>query len=130
MIYLNGKFMPIQEAFVPVLDRGFIFGDGVYEVIPAYSHKLFRLNEHLNRLQYSLDGIRLKNPHTNEEWQSLLEQIIDQNESEDQYIYLHITRGVAKRDHAFPIGVAPTIFIMSNPLLPPQQLCWNLAFRR
>lgn len=119
MIYLNGKFMPIQEAFVPVLDRGFIFGDGVYEVIPAYSHKLFRLNEHLNRLQYSLDGIRLKNPHTNEEWQSLLEQIIDQNESEDQYIYLHITRGVAKRDHAFPIGVAPTIFIMSNPLLPP-----------
>lgn len=60
MIYLNGKFMPIQEAFVPVLDRGFIFGDGVYEVIPAYSHKLFRLNEHLNRLQYSLDGIRLK----------------------------------------------------------------------
>ncbi len=119
MIYLNGKFMPIQEAFVPVLDRGFIFGDGVYEVIPAYSRKLFRLNEHLNRLQYSLDGIRLKNPHTNEEWQSLLEQIIDQNESEDQYIYLHITRGVAKRDHAFPVGVAPTIFIMSNPLLPP-----------
>ncbi|HRB21784.1 MAG TPA: aminotransferase class IV, partial [Nitrosomonas sp.] len=119
MIYLNGKFMPIQEAFVPVLDRGFIFGDGVYEVIPAYSSKLFRLNEHLNRLQYSLDGIRLKNPHTNEEWQSLLEQIIDQNESEDQYIYLHITRGVAKRDHAFPVGVAPTIFIMSNPLLPP-----------
>jgi len=119
MIYLNGKFIPIQEAFVPVLDRGFIFGDGVYEVIPAYSRKLFRLNEHLNRLQYSLDGIRLKNPHSNEEWQHLLEQIIEKNESDDQYIYLHVTRGVAKRDHAFPVGVAPTVFIMSNPLLPP-----------
>ncbi len=119
MIYLNGKLMPIQEAVVPVLDRGFIFGDGVYEVIPAYSRKLFRLNEHLNRLQYSLDGIRLKNPHSNEEWQHLLEQIIEKNESDDQYIYLHITRGVAKRDHAFPVGVAPTVFIMSNPLLPP-----------
>ncbi|GKS69233.1 D-alanine transaminase [Nitrosomonas sp. PY1] len=119
MIYLNGKFMPIHEAFVPVLDRGFIFGDGVYEVIPVYSRKLFRLNEHLNRLQHSLDGIRLKNPHSSEEWQHLLEQLIDYNDSDDQYIYLHITRGVAKRDHAFPVNVAPTIFIMSNPLLPP-----------
>jgi D-alanine transaminase len=119
MIYLNGKFMPIHEAFVPVLDRGFIFGDGVYEVIPAYSRKPFRLNEHLNRLQHSLDGIRLKNPHSNEEWRHLLEQLIDYNDSDDQYIYLHITRGVAKRDHAFPINVTPTVFIMSNPLLPP-----------
>ncbi|MEI2769170.1 MAG: D-amino acid aminotransferase [Nitrosomonas sp.] len=119
MIYLNGKFMPIHEAFVPVLDRGFIFGDGVYEVIPAYSRKLFRLNEHLNRLQHSLDGIRLKNPHSNEEWRHLLEQVIDCNDSDDQYIYLHITRGVAKRDHAFPVNVTPTVFIMSNPLLPP-----------
>lgn len=119
MIYLNGKFMPIHEAFVPVLDRGFIFGDGVYEVIPAYSRKLFRLNEHLNRLQHSLDGIRLKNPYSNEEWRHLLEQVIDYNDSDDQYIYLHITRGVAKRDHAFPVNVTPTVFIMSNPLLPP-----------
>lgn len=119
MIYLNGKFMPIHEAFVPVLDRGFIFGDGVYEVIPAYSRKLFRLNEHLNRLQHSLDGIRLKNPHSNEEWHHLLEQVIGYNDGDDQYIYLHITRGVAKRDHAFPVNVTPTVFIMSNPLLPP-----------
>ncbi len=119
MIYLNGKFMPIENAFIPVLDRGFIFGDGVYEVIPAYSRKPFRLNEHLDRLQHSLDGIRLQNPFPNEEWKNILEQVIAQNEGDDQYIYLHITRGVAKRDHAFPVNVPPTVFIMSNPLLPP-----------
>jgi D-alanine transaminase len=119
MIYLNGKFMPIEEACIPVLDRGFIFGDGVYEVIPVYSRKPFRLHEHLLRLQHSLDGIRLKNPFGNDEWKCLLEQVVAQNDGEDQYLYLHITRGVAKRDHAFPANVAPTVFIMSNPLLPP-----------
>jgi len=123
MIYLNGKFMPIEEARIPVLDRGFIFGDGVYEVIPVYSRKPFRLAEHLERLQHSLDGIRLTNPHPNREWSSLLQQLIDLNGGEDQSLYLHVTRGVAKRDHAFPKGVPPTVFIMSNPLLtPPEEL--------
>jgi len=123
MIYLNGAFMPIEEARIPVLDRGFIFGDGVYEVIPVYSRRPFRLAEHLLRLQHSLDGICLQNPHSDAEWSKLLEQIIAGNEGDDQYIYLHITRGVAKRDHAFPKGVTPTVFIMSNPLLiPPQEL--------
>lgn len=111
--------MPLEEAFIPVLDRGFIFGDGVYEVIPVYSRKPFRLQEHLDRLQHSLDGIRLKNPLSNGEWKNLLEQLIAKNSGEDQYIYLHITRGVAKRDHAFPVNVPATVFIMSNPLLPP-----------
>lgn len=118
MIYLNGKFMPIEEACIPVLDRGFIFGDGVYEVIPVYSRKPFRLAKHLNRLQHSLDGIRLQNPLSDKDWKDILEQVVARNEGEDQYLYLHITRGVAKRDHAFP-NVPPTIFIMSNPLLPP-----------
>ena len=123
MIYLNGDFMPIEEARIPVLDRGFIFGDGVYEVIPVYSRRPFRLAEHLRRLQHSLDGIRIKNPHSDAEWSGLLEQLIAANEGDDQYLYLHITRGVAKRDHAFPKGVAPTVFIMSNPLLtPPKEL--------
>ena len=123
MIYLNGTFMPIEEARIPVLDRGFIFGDGVYEVIPVYSRRPFRLPEHLLRLQHSLDGIRLQNPHTDNDWSGLLEQIIARNDSDDQYIYLHVTRGVARRDHAFPIGVSPTVFIMSNPLLsPPTEL--------
>ncbi|GJL75479.1 D-amino acid aminotransferase [Nitrosomonas sp.] len=120
MIFLNGHFMPIEKACISVLDRGFIFGDGVYEVIPVYSRKPFRLVEHLHRLQHSLDGIRLKNPYTDEEWHHLLEQIIAKNKGEDQSVYLHITRGVAKRDHAFP-DTPPTVFIMSNPLLPPPQ---------
>jgi D-alanine transaminase len=91
----------------------------VYEVIPVYSRKPFRLAEHLRRLQHSLDGIRLRNPHTIEEWTHLFEQIIAGNESNDQSLYLHVTRGVARRDHAFPKGVSPTVFIMSNPLLTP-----------
>ncbi len=119
-IYLNGGFMPIEEAKISVLDRGFIFGDGVYEVIPAYSGRAFRLSEHLRRLQHSLDGIRLPNPHSEAEWVNIVETLIARNEGEDQYLYLHVTRGVAKRDHAFPNPpVAPTVFAMSNPLPTP-----------
>ncbi|MFZ2161588.1 MAG: D-amino acid aminotransferase [Sideroxyarcus sp.] len=119
-VYLNGRFMPIEEAKVPVLDRGFIFGDGVYEVIPVYSRRAFRMAEHLKRLQHSLDGIKLKNPHSESEWVGILTEIIKHNEPEDQYLYLHITRGVAKRDHAFPVPpVPPTVFVLSNPLTTP-----------
>ncbi len=124
IVHLNGKFLPIDQAFVPVLDRGFMFGDGVYEVIPAYSRHVFRLDEHLKRLQHSLDGIRLANPHRDADWAALLRELIAQNEGDDQYIYLHVTRGVAKRDHAFPKEVAPTVFMMSTPLVtPPRELC-------
>ena len=119
MIYLNGHFMPLAQAMIPVLDRGFIFGDGIYEVIPVYSRHPLRLAEHLRRLQNSLDGIGLKNPHSNAEWGKLLQELIACNDGEDQYLYLHITRGVAKRDHAFPKVVVPTVFMMSSPLLPP-----------
>ncbi len=120
MIYLNGQYMPIEEAKIPVLDRGFIFGDGVYEVIPVYSRLAFRLDEHLKRLQHSLDGIRLANPHSVDEWTAIICGVIAKNEGEDQSLYLHITRGAAKRDHAFPNPpVPPTVFVMSNPLSPP-----------
>ncbi len=104
---------------MPVLDRGFIFGDGVYEVIPVYSRHPFRLDEHLRRMQASLDGIRLANPHTAAQWSDLVRKLVDLNEPEDQSVYLHVTRGVAKRDHAFPPGIAPTVFMMSNPLTTP-----------
>jgi len=116
--------MPVEQATVPVLDRGFIFGDGVYEVIPVYSKRAFRLPEHLKRLQSSLDGIRLDNPYNDHEWTSLVDELIQRNAVDDQYLYLHITRGVAKRDHAFPRPpVSPTIFMMSSPLLqPPTEL--------
>jgi D-alanine transaminase len=123
-IYLNGQYLPIEEAKVSVLDRGFIFGDGVYEVIPVYSRKAFRLEEHLRRLQHSLDGIKLANPHSNAEWARIIDELVARNAGEDQYLYLHITRGVARRDHAFPNPpVTPTVFMMSSPLLtPPAEL--------
>lgn len=123
-IYLNGQYMPIEEAKISVLDRGFIFGDGVYEVIPVYSRRAFRLPEHLRRLQHSLDGIKLTNPHSDAEWTRIIGELVACNDSEDQYLYLHITRGVAKRDHAFPNPpVAPTIFAMTSPLpVPPAAL--------
>ncbi len=119
-VYLNGKFMPLEEARIPALDRGFIFGDGVYEVIPVYSRRAFRLAEHLRRLQHSLDGIRLTNPHSDSDWTSVINELIARNPGEDQYLYLHVTRGAAKRDHAFPSPpVPPTLFMMSSPLPAP-----------
>ena len=119
IVYLNGKFMPIEEAHVPVLDRGFIFGDGVYEVIPVYSKHPFRLAEHLRRLQYSLDKVRIDNPMNDDGWTQLIGEIIQRNAGDDQSVYLQVTRGVAKRDHAFPKGVKPTVFMMSSPLVTP-----------
>jgi D-alanine transaminase len=109
--------MPLEEACVPVLARGFIFGDGVYEMIPVYSRQPFRLREHLKRLQRSLDCIRLCNPFSEDEWLRLIGELVELNEEEDQSLYLQVTRGVARRDHAFPPGVAPTVFMMSNPLV-------------
>ena len=118
-VYLNGDFMPLEEARIPVLDRGFIFGDGVYEVIPVYSGHPFRLEQHLRRLQNSLDAIRIRNPLTLAQWSSLARRIIRLNPWKDQSVYLQVTRGVARRDHAFPSKSVPTVFMMSNPLTPP-----------
>ena len=119
IVYLNGQFLPIEQAHVSVLDRGFIFGDGVYEVIPVYSRHAFRLREHLRRLEQSLASLRLANPYSPDEWEKLARELITCNESEDQSLYLQITRGVAPRDHAFPENTAPTVFMMSNPLTTP-----------
>jgi len=119
IVHLNGRFVPLGDAKVSVLDRGFIYGDGVYEVIPVYRRKPFRMAQHLARLQYSLDGVRMRNPHSNEAWQGLVEALIARQPFDDQAVYLQVTRGVAKRDHAFPAGVEPTVFMMSNPLAVP-----------
>ena len=119
IVFLNGEFMPLSEARIPVLDRGFIYGDGVYEVIPAYGRRPFRMPQHLARLQHSLDGIRLTNPRSDADWQALFEDLIARQPFDDQAVYLQVTRGVARRDHAFPKGVTPTVFMMSNPLVLP-----------
>ncbi|HEX6138771.1 MAG TPA: D-amino acid aminotransferase [Casimicrobiaceae bacterium] len=117
-VYLNGQFLPLDDAKISVLDRGFIYGDGVYEVVPVYGRKPFRMLQHLKRLQYSLDGIRLANPHA-DRWEGLIADLIARQPFDDQAVYLQVTRGVAKRDHAFPQAVAPTVFMMSNPLVLP-----------
>jgi D-alanine transaminase len=120
-VYLNGQFLPLEDAKVSVLDRGFIYGDGVYELVPVYGRRPYRLRQHLARLQRSLDGIRLTNPHTDAEWEAIIAELIGRMAFPDQGVYLQVTRGVAKRDHAFPAGVAPTVFMMSNPLALPSR---------
>lgn len=117
IVYLNGEYKDISDACISVLDRGFLFGDGVYEIIPAFGGHLLRLESHLQRLHNSLDGIRLKNPLTNLEWETMLNTLVEKNVGEDQSLYLQVTRGVAaKRDHNFPDRVQPTVFSMSNVL--------------
>ena len=123
IVFLNGNFMPVEEARVPVLDRGFIFGDGVYELIPVYSRVPFRLDEHLARLERSLAAVRIRNPYGRAEWRDIILQLVAKQSVEDQGVYFQVTRGVAKRDHAFPKDSVPTVFIMSNPLItPPRDL--------
>ncbi|RKZ78758.1 MAG: D-amino-acid transaminase [Gammaproteobacteria bacterium] len=115
-VFLNGEFLPAEQAKVSVFDRGFLLGDGVYEVIPVYAGKCFQLAGHLIRLQASLDGVRMKNPLSMKEWQTMIEQLVERNADGEQSVYLQVTRGVAPRDHVFPQGVHPTSFAMSNPL--------------
>lgn len=119
IVYLNGALTPLSEAKIPVLDRGFIFGDGVYDVIPMYDRRLFRAKQHMTRLFRSLSEIRIPNPHTEEEWMALIGQVADAHPADTQLIYMQVTRGVARRMHAFPADARPTIFIMTNALTLP-----------
>jgi D-alanine transaminase len=123
MVFLNGKFLPIEEAKIPVLDRGFIFGDGIYELVPVYSRVPFRLDEHLSRLERSLSETGIRNPYSRAQWREIIFKLIDSQSFDDQGVYFQVTRGVAKRDHAFPKNIEPTVFMMSNPLVnPPREL--------
>ena len=119
VVHLNGNWVPLSQATVSVLDRGFIFGDGVYEVVPLYKGRPFRMQQHLARLNRSLAAIRIANPHTPEQWETLVLELAARNGGGDQFVYLQVTRGVAKRDHAFPAGVTPTVFAMSSPFSRP-----------
>jgi D-alanine transaminase len=120
-VFLNGKLLPSEQATVSVLDRGFIFGDGVYELVPVYGRVPFRLDEHLARLERSMGETKIRNPYTRAQWRSHVYQLIDAQPFEDQGVYFQVTRGVAKRDHAFPKSAEPTVFMMSNPLTNPPQ---------
>ncbi|MDM0010847.1 D-amino acid aminotransferase [Variovorax sp. J22P168] len=120
--YLDGAYAPLREAKVSVLDRGFIFGDGVYEVVPAYGGQPFCFDEHMARLGRSLAELRIGNPHTPAEWRAIAMRLIDAAPAAQragmQGIYIQVTRGVAPRDHAMPQGLVPTVFVMVNPMKP------------
>lgn len=119
-VFLNGTFLPMEDAKVPVLDRGFIFGDAIYEFIPVYARRPFRLAEHFARLERSLHEARIRNPYTRTTWQRHIEQLVALQRFDNQGVYLQVTRGVAKRDHSFPSqDIEPTVFMMSNPLVNP-----------
>ena len=130
LCYLNGEFTALKDAKISVLDRGFIFGDGVYEVLPAYAGQLFRFDQHMARLDRSLTELRIANPLTRDEWRKVALKLIadyarnisagSSNDSKtDQIIYIQVSRGVAMRDHAMPPGLKPTVFVMTNAMTLP-----------
>lgn len=118
--YLNGSFLPIAEASVSPLDRGFLFGDAIYEVIPVFSGRPFLLDAHLQRLTRSLNELQIANPYSTEEWNSVIKGLIEKNDGDDLAIYIQVTRGAdSGRDHRFPDQVSPTVFGMASILTPP-----------
>ncbi len=123
LVYLNGEYLPAAEACVPVLDRGFMFGDGVYEVLPVYSGNAFAVQEHMERLQRSLDALEIANPLALGDWQQVFDQLILNNTgAQDAVIYLQITRGVMqRRDHVFARDMRPTVLVMCQLIEYPSQ---------
>jgi D-alanine transaminase len=119
LCHLNGRTLPLNEAQVSVLDRGFLFGDGIYEAFPAYGRRLFRFDDHMARLERNLAKLRIANPHRREGWLALIRELVSAHPVADQMVYLQVTRGVAMRDHVMVEGLAPTVFVMTNPLNPP-----------
>jgi D-alanine transaminase len=115
--YLNGEYLPLREARVSPLDRGFLFADSVYEVLPAFAGRMYRFREHFDRLARSLAQIRLPSPHTHAQWLALLSELIERNGRIDMYLYVQVTRGMEYgRNHAFPPQSTPTVFAMASPL--------------
>lgn len=129
LVYLDGNFIAAKDAKVSVFDRGFIFGDGIYEVIPVFGGHPLRLAEHLKRLDNNLKAIRIANPNNDDEWQKIISKLIESvttnhPEFADQMVYIQITRGVAPRDHVFPAQVTPTVFVYADtaPVTNPDYL--------
>jgi len=119
LCYLNGEFLALRDAKVSVLDRGFLFGDGIYEALPVYGRRVFRFDEHMARLSRGLAKVRIANPFSESQWLAHCRKLIAAQAFDDQVIYLQVTRGVAPRNHVMPTDIEPTVFMMSNPLVPP-----------
>lgn len=115
-VFVNGSFIAAEQATVSVFDRGFLLGDGVYEVIPVYAGRCFELAAHLARLKNSLAAVKMANPHYDSDWASLFDTLIQRNGGGDQALYMQVSRGTAPRDHVFPEDVEPNVFVMTNPL--------------
>ncbi len=127
LCYLNGDITPLKDAKISVMDRGFIFGDGIYEVVPAYGGRLFRFAQHMARLERSLAELRIPNPLTREAWHDIAMTLIAERarfswapgQNENQLIYIQVSRGVAMRDHPMLPGLTPTVFVMCNSMKLP-----------
>ena len=130
IVYLNGQYLPIEDAKISVLDRGFTFGDGVYEVIPVYEGHIFRMREHLERLNNSLDEVYIDRPYALEQWQEILRELIEKNSikntGNDLSLYMQVTRGISERDHAIDIATKQTVFAMCRPL-PEYDRCAGIS---
>ena len=118
LCYLDGEYTPLRDAKVSVLDRGFIFGDGVYEVVPVYEGRPFCFDEHMARLGRSLAELQIDNPLTLDQWRDITVRLAAPGDASPQTVYYQVTRGVALRDHAMPKGLVPTVFAMVNPMKP------------
>ncbi len=118
LCFLNGEVLPLRDARVSVLDRGFVFGDGIYEVVPVYGRRLFRFDEHMARLQRNLAKVRIDNPATTPVWLERSRRLVAAHPAADQLLYIQITRGVALRDHVMPQGIEPTVFMSSSAMSP------------
>jgi D-alanine transaminase len=116
VVFLNGKYMPLDKAYIHVLDRGFFFADGVYEVIPVFNQHIFRLDEHLQRLNNSLKAVCIDNPYDNSAWYDILHTLATENNVPDQSLYIQVTRGVSERDLNINTGSPPTVFAMCRPI--------------
>ncbi len=114
--FLNGEYLPLEDCRVSVLDRGFLFGDGIYELITVYQNKAFYLSQHMDRFKRSMAEIKVVSPYSESEWKTLIDNLIQQSDHDDLAIYIQVTRGVAPRDHVFPDATQATVFAMVNPL--------------
>jgi D-alanine transaminase len=121
LCYLNGEFQDLANAKISVLDRGFIFGDGIYEVVPVYARRLFRFEQHMARLTRSLSKVGMSNPLESEAWLALCRKLVESESATDQVVYIQVTRGVARRDHPFPKDTPQTVFAMVNPMVKPSE---------
>jgi len=118
-VYVNGAYLPEADATISIFDRGFIFGDGIYEVLPVYGRRIFRFDEHMARLARSLSKVRIANPLAKPAWLAICRKLIASHASDDQLVYIQLTRGVALRDHVMPEGIEPTVFMMVSAMKPP-----------